>query len=152
MSRTLTRRGFVAAASATTAVVAASLPALAASADPDVELLALREPFDRTWRAYDAALDEHSAAETEASRVRDLPEDDERRIAADERHAAADALVDSTCDANREVVDEMCGLPAQTIEGLAFKARVSLKYEENLNAELVTSVMDDILAMGGFHA
>lgn len=48
-----------------------------------------------------------------------------------------------------EVFDEMCRRPARTLEGLAFKARVALEHEDDLYAELVTSIMDDILAIGG---
>lgn len=150
MSHRLTRRGLVGAGPA--AVIAASLPALAAGAHPDAELLALREPFDRTWAVYIAALDEHAAAEEAAWSLHDLPCDNARRLAADGRHEAADALVDSTGDANRKIVDEMCRLPARTIEGLALKARVSFEHEDNFYPELVTSITDDILAMGGAHA
>ena len=46
----------------------------------------------------------------------------------------------------------MCLIPAGTIEGLAFKAKVSLEHEDNRFEELVTSIMDDILALGGAHA
>ena len=150
MSHTLSRRGLVTAAPA--AIVAATLPALAGGTHLDADLLALREPFDRTWKIYEAALEQHAAAEASAWSLRDLPEDDRRRVAADERHDATDALVDSTGDANREIVDEMCRRPARTIEGLALKARVSLDHEDNLYPELVTSIMDDIVAMGGSHA
>lgn len=123
MSQNITRRGLVAATPA--AIVAASLPALAARAHSDAELLALREPFDRTWRAYVVALDS---------------EDDNS------------PLVIGTCAANREIVDEMCRRRAYSIEGIAFKAKVSLEHEENLHEALVTSVMDDILSMVGAHA
>ena len=150
MSQSLTRRSLVAAAPA--AVIATALPALAAGAHPDAELLALREPFERTWRVYTAALEQHSEAEGAAWSLRDLPDDDARRVAADAHHDATDVVVERTGDANREIVDEMCRRPARTIEGLAFKARVSLEHEDNLYAELVTSIMDDILAMGGAHA
>ena len=148
MAQIVTRRSLVVAAPA--AVVAVSLPALAA--DTDAELLALREPFDRTWKVYKIALEKHSAAEDAFWSLRDLPEEDTRRMAADAHHDTTDAIVESTGDANREIVDEMCRRPARTIEGLAFKARVSLEHEDNLYAELVTSIMDDILAMGGAHA
>ena len=150
MTQALTRRRLVAAAPA--AVVAASLPAIAAGAHLDAELLALQVPFDRTWRTYLAALDAHSAAEAAAWAVRDTPDGDRAKVEMEERHDAADALVDGASEANREVVDRMCLVPARTIDGLAFKAKVSLEHEDNLYAELVTSIMDDLVAMGGAHA
>ena len=149
-NQTLTRRSLVAAAPA--AIVAAALPALAAGSHLDAELLALREPFYRTWRAYEDALAVHSAAEGAAWSLRRGPDDDPKRRDAERRHDEADAIVESTGDANREIVDEMCRRPARTIEGLAFKARVSLDHEDNLYPELVTSIMDDIVALGGAHA
>ena len=61
MDRTLTRRSLVAAAPA--AIVAAALPTLAAGTHPDAELLALSEPYERTYAAARAVSPAHSEAE-----------------------------------------------------------------------------------------
>lgn len=144
MTQTLTRRSLVAAAPA--AIIAATAPALADQA-PDAQLLALRAPFDRTWRAYLKALEVHAPAEAEW--FKDSRADAPKKPAM----VAAEALVARTSASNREVVEAMCEIPARTIGGLAFKARVSLDHEDNLFEELITSIMDDIIAMaGGAHA
>ena len=140
MSQTLTRRGLVVVAPA--AIVAAVMPAHA-GAHPDAELLALREPYERTWRAYESALAVHGPVE--AAWFAAKGSDDAKAP----EMIAAEALVDEASAANRKIVEAMCELPARTVEGLSFKARVSQEHEDNLFEELVTSIMDDILAMSG---
>ena len=59
----------------------------------------------------------------------------------------AEASVERAENANSAVVEAMIALPARTLGGLAFKARVSSEYEDHSMPELVASIMDDILAM-----
>ena len=126
MSQSLTRRGLVATTSA--AVVAVSLPPVAVGAIPDAALLALRQPYERTF----AAMSEIGAARRRAG----------RDIAETQWNAAVDA--------NAAVIEQITEMPARTVEGLIFKARVAEIDSGNL--DLAASIVADLVAMEGSNA
>lgn len=171
MERALTRRSLVAAAPA--AVVAVTLPALAAGAHSDAELLALREPWLATLDEFNAALTAKGKIDEQVfARSRSYPDfkdwsgsyvdytETYRQITAEREAIAAelggdeiDQLEDATCDANDAVIEQIEAIPARTLAGLAFKAEVSEKEAHN-RPELIESIMADIEAMakGGLDA
>ena len=128
-------------------VAPVAAPALAAA---DAELLALRAPFYATLAALKLAGDAHTVhEEAQIARHRDQLAPDP---AADRRCEAAERLMYRRDRANRDVVDRMIAIPARTVDGVAFKALASHKHENDLYPELVTSIMEDLIAMGGHDA
>ena len=149
MSQILTRRSLVAAAPA--AVVAATLPALTAGAHPDAELLALREPYERTLAGMDAVSPAHSRAEEAASAaMRAQPDRDRDEVEEEVGLDVAAELWEAAVDANSEVLDQIAEKPAFTLEGLLFKARVCARAD--YHPDLANAIIDDLVAMGGAHA
>lgn len=171
MSKTLSRRGLVAAAPA--AIVADTLPALPAGTHPDAALLALHEPWLATLAAFDAALtakskideqvftqtEHYPTLETWAGSYADFSATcaaitaEREAIGASLGIEEADELEESTSDANAAVVEQIEAIPARTLTGIAFKVRVS-EDECHNRPELIESIMADIkaLAAGGLDA
>ena len=148
MSTNLTRRSLVAAAPA--AVVAATLPALAAG-NPDVQLLALREPYERTFAGIRAAGPAFTRAEEAIfDALRMNPPRDRAEVEREVGFDVAEAEYESAVDANTEVLDQIAETPALTLEGLLFKACVCARAD--YYPDLADAIIDDLVAMGGHDA
>ena len=149
MTETVTRRSLVAAAPA--AVVAATLPAIAAAADPDSELLALRGPYERTLAAADIVSPAHSLAEAAAiALAKAHPGRDRADINRDVGFDVAKARWEAALDVNGEVIRQIVDTPARTLEGLIFKARICER--EGMHPDLAEAIVADLVAMGGTDA
>ena len=156
MDRALTRRGLVAAAPA--AIVAAALPALAqqglptfGDTHPDAELLALREPFERTYVAAQAVSPAHSRAEDAYYAAKDAHPDLDRAVL--EKMTGLDVAAarwEAALDINSEVIRQIVNTPARTLDGLIFKAKICDR--EDTHPDLAESIVADLVAMGGLDA
>lgn len=147
--RPITRRSLVAAAPA--AVVAASLPAVAASAHPDAALLALREPYERTLAAAEAVSPAHSRAETAALALRKAqPDRDQAEIEREIGLDVAKSRWEGALEMNDKIIGQIIETPALTLEGLIFKAEICER--ESMHADLAEAIVADLAAMGGLDA
>ena len=135
-------------ATAATTAAAANAVEQIGHAHPDAALLALRDPYDRTYAGIKTAGPIHGRAEDAVTALRRLHPN---RDLADLEKAAgfdvADARWNAAVDANSDVIDQITEIQARTLEGLIFKARVAKV--DSFNLELAASIIDDLVAMGG---
>ena len=150
MSQHLTRRGF--AVAVPVAVAATGVPAFAASAHADAELIALQQPWASTLLGLALCGPAHTAAENafadahkaDPSRLRG---DLEKEVGLD----VAEAEWNGAVDANTEILDRIAATPARTLKGLLFKAKACAKAD--YYPDLADAIIDDLVAMaGGAHA
>ena len=149
MSSNTTRRSLVAAAPA--AALVGSLPASADATGSDAELLALREPWQRSLAALAICGPAHTRAENALADARraqssQFREDIQKEVGLDVAEAHRNAAV----DANTDILDQIAATPARTINGLLFKAQACAKAD--YYPHLADAIIDDLVAMGGAHA
>ena len=123
MSTPLTRRSLVAAAPV--AALAASLPVLAASAQPDAGLLALRPLWREAEAAFEATFEPVRLTENLVrARVKAEPHVDRSTIELETGYTLADANQSRACYAEWDIAERVFSMPATTPDGVRFKIEV----------------------------